>query len=757
LAQHLTEHIDVNELAKCEDEHSHDDNIVMMMTFVESLKALPANGVCNALRAELIHCSLIDRLAQFILRKMPSQPPSWSPALWTKHEMEMITQSGAKKKSLDDAWRLYFNRRGIRTALQVLAGLAKKHNSTQARIAMFGTMVQSLHWLESTSDKGILEIETNGIGLLAETLLDEMVEENVEVSHLVDNVRKKTKLRKREIAQDRRRKALGKMSPFGPLAGEAAASANESSAPSVDRETTASRLGSAILGSVADYFGVPQGASTRPSTAATARATKVQKDKEKASKPAWMTEMESMEEETGITCAICQEGRILQPSGLLGLYVYITKVSIPMNQCGARSDIDGSTLLKSLPPCLPHTLAAKRQIKEWFSVGKAVAAGHSATTSHTTTIGGKRCSNFTTTVTSANAIHISCHQKAKQADRNHPKAPKSEWEGAKLRNGRVSCNAILPLVSSHSSKVPLMAVDSALSDHQSIVANTLGASERNALWSTLFDARFLLLRIAYGEALNLDSGGGSLPSNAALIFHHFTMAEMLEKNSQLESLEASQHARGLSAAFLSACAIVTDGGSVSAGLRSAMIKGVADAAPMAMLTCILLHNQHDDSGDSDSEIKGMPHPNRRWSVGRELFLKGLVIAAGRNKALGINGSGCLASRKVGKRMRSSSFAEWDATGESDDTIGKTKSRTLDEFSMVLRPMLTLFAAFDNLSSHYHGQMDDMAIHTAAESLVTAVETCLKCKNLRELMGYVKVTLPDIELLQLLELGIATAP
>ena len=51
-----------------------------------------------------------------------------------------------------------------------------------------------------------------------------------------------------------------------------------------------------------------------------------------------MAEMEAMEEETGLTCAVCQEGSTLQPRELLGLYVYIKKVSIPYDKCGGRGD-----------------------------------------------------------------------------------------------------------------------------------------------------------------------------------------------------------------------------------------------------------------------------------------------------------------------------------------------------------------------------------------------------------------------------------
>ena len=47
-----------------------------------------------------------------------------------------------------------------------------------------------------------------------------------------------------------------------------------------------------------------------------------------------MHEMENLEEEEGLVCSVCQEGRTLQPSELLGLYAYVKKVSVGADQCG---------------------------------------------------------------------------------------------------------------------------------------------------------------------------------------------------------------------------------------------------------------------------------------------------------------------------------------------------------------------------------------------------------------------------------------
>jgi hypothetical protein len=53
---------------------------------------------------------------------------------------------------------------------------------------------------------------------------------------------------------------------------------------------------------------------------------------------------------------------------------------------------------------------------------------------------------------------------------------------------------------------------------------------------------------------------------------------------------------------------------------SALRKHIADAAPMAGVTCILFHNSRDDYSDAKEADDIMaPHPKRRWVIGREDF------------------------------------------------------------------------------------------------------------------------------------------
>jgi hypothetical protein len=53
----------------------------------------------------------------------------------------------------------------------------------------------------------------------------------------------------------------------------------------------------------------------------------------------------------------------------------------------------------------------------------------------------------------------------------------------------------------------------------------------------------------HGEPLNADCGGGFLPSKAQLVFYQLLMADMFEKDAQVDAPETAQQAQGLSAGF----------------------------------------------------------------------------------------------------------------------------------------------------------------------------------------------------------------
>jgi len=819
LAQHFATHIDVEALARvCEKEGDNGDDsqqqtrsAILMNTFVQTAISLPANSVCNTLRSALINCGLVERLATFIVQDMPKLPAPWSPALWQRGELPLadgpappeVKRKGGKassssinrnqqrpnKAQLEDAWRNYYRRGGVRTAFKILTGLCRQHGPTQARIAMFADFLRACHWLEGTSDSSTANVDTSGMGLLAETLLDGMTEDNEEVAKMVRSARKKTQLRKKELAQERRNLMLSQMSNYRPAAGAVVEAEDAPAGGSVARSGFASIL-APVVGlfqsnpASAGSTSSPAAAS-RPTAASAAakRSSRKGKTDKSAEKPAWLAEAEMMEDETGLTCAVCQEGRTLQPAEPLGLYAYLKKISIPIEQCGSRASIDGFTLLKALPTSLPPSLFGSTDIEEWYITAKTSAENLSSNalpTLTTTSGSGRRNSIFTTTVSAGNGIHFKCHRLARQADRNHPKAPKSEWEGAALRNSRVACNIILPLVSSHSSKVPLMAVDTALTEHQVALTNMLGVTPKSLLWTVLHDVRFLILRMAYGESLSTDCGGGSIASNCQLIFYQFIMADMFDKDAQVDQPEHSRQARGLAAGLLSACAIVSAKDYLANS--SSLTRAIADAAPMAAITSLVFHNNHADglsAESTSSEEAARPHPKRQWLAGRDFFLQALLICAGRRHARGMEGSGCQSSsRSGGSRLRSSSFADWDeteveleveASASSTDAAGRPASSlsrkrgrsssnkpTVEDFRHALRPMIIYYAIMDQLSSEFCLTMDDVQIQESAERMATVITECQRSRSIQELFRRANVTMNHDDIIAYLQKGMVVA-
>ena len=87
-----------------------------------------------------------------------------------------------------------------------------------------------------------------------------------------------------------------------------------------------------------------------------------------------------------------------------------------------------------------------------------------------------------------NTIHLSCHDQAAKADRNLSK-PKTEFEGATLRNSRCKCNSLLPI---NGPEVGSDAFALAIERH---FGNVGGDASKFRL--LLHDMRLLALRIAH--------------------------------------------------------------------------------------------------------------------------------------------------------------------------------------------------------------------------------------------------------------------
>ncbi len=793
LARHFVSHINFECLRQGDvtTDDSGDSKSVLMDTFVDAAIHLPPEPVCDTLRSELIREGFVSNLKIFLMREIPGTPPPWSSALFPKNSKASTSEDD--KQTKESLWQIFYSRNGLQTGFRILIGLCKEHVETQSHVAeekdesqaVQVSFLTSCHWIESTSDNSVAEISTNGLGILAETLLDTLSQGNKACEDKINELRKRTRDRKKEIAQERRSKALVNMSAFGRLAGDGAkktGKSNEGPEPSFGGVFSA--LSNAFSGRT------KQGEPTPKDSSSNTAENKIVDTKQKTeeSKPAWMLEMEAMEDESGLTCAVCQEGRTLQPTELLGLYAYIKKVSIPCNKGGFRGSIDGALLLLTLPYSLPASLRGTDVEDDWFRPAKSASTALKSTdhgaqtlTAAASSSMSSRPSYFLTTVTAGNAIHCTCHARARTADRNHPKAPKSEWEGASLRNSRVSCNVVLPLVSQKNSKVPVMSLENAIQDHNEIASKLLGTQPKPMLWTMLHDVRLLLLRMSYGEKLNIDCGGGSLTSNSALIYYMLFMADLFARDAEHDSPGAVHHAKHLTSGFLAASSILRASDYKDESITSQrMRRGLADAAPMISICCILFNNDptssdslslssfenkkcvknKNSSGDVASNSK------RCWELHKDHFLCALIRCAGRRQALGIDSSGCESSRghSLGRRTRSASFNEWDSSPEQDrrgsssmtggrNQIGKRgSSSTVEDHATALRPMITLFAVLDQISKDFTLNMEDETVEEAAERLVHIVEKCQRANNIRSLLSIVNVSMEDKKIIEEIEAG-----
>lgn len=318
----------------------------------------------------------------------------------------------------------------------------------------------------------------------------------------------------------------------------------------------------------------------------------------------------------------------------------------------------------------------------------------------------------------------------------------------------MTCNVILPLVSTKTSSVPLMSVENALADVSHNMTNTLGVRPKSMLWSCLHDIRFLLLRMAYGEALNADCGGGSSSSNFLLALYQLYTADMYAANAEHdESPEVSKHARNLSFGFLVGEDIVDmptfDRNSNSRSKR--LERGVADSAPMAALCSILFYNIDDGASRGTKAVKRSspqkskskePSPTRQWEVNKAKFLAGLIRCAGHRHSLGLTDSGCATSRGLSTGRKSvektRSFIDWN-----QEEIGmrvRHKSTMIDDYGQALRPMITLYAIFDQLSKDFVVNDDDESTEAASERLADKLETCYKANSIEDLLQVAEITM-----------------
>ena len=183
-----------------------------------------------------------------------------------------------------------------------------------------------------------------------------------------------------------------------------------------------------------------------------------------------------MDKEETLVCCTCGEGYSYNPSGVMGVYSYLTRVSVP-----SIGSVEGNPLFSSLPSKIsvtnvnlglglvstsvtsPTTTPKKMKTieddaeedvflmkptpptsEEVIALNGLLVKAKQHNSEFRLLTNHKTLSTYSS-VSAANAIHMQCHQRAVSADRSH-KNPKTEWEGSTLRNSRVKCNCLLPLV-----------------------------------------------------------------------------------------------------------------------------------------------------------------------------------------------------------------------------------------------------------------------------------------------------------------------
>lgn len=207
------------------------------------------------------------------------------------------------------------------------------------------------------------------------------------------------------------------------------------------------------------------------------------------------------------------------------------------------------------------------------------------------------------------------------------------------------------------------------------------------------------------------------------------------------------------------------------GRSKRLERGVADAAPMAALLSILFLNTNDkppstNSDSKDDSKKSTPSPTRQWERNKSKFLAGLIRCAGHQHSLGVTDSGCVTSRGIstGRQKnveKARFFANWSTGDDTSEpsalvSIRKSSSRRkttmIQEYSTALRPMITLYAIFDQLSSDFVVNNDDESTEKSSEKLATKMESCYKAESIQELLRIADISIGNDAICKYFEKG-----
>ena len=159
-----------------------------------------------------------------------------------------------------------------------------------------------------------------------------------------------------------------------------------------------------------------------------------------------------LEEEEGLACVICKEGYGLRPDDILGFYVFVSSVSVTKP---------------------------------------------SSETSH-----------VMSTVTHFNPIHMQCHREAARAEKAMKK-PKTEWEGATIRNQHTKCNNWYPICGPQILRHDYAGgVQWMFSSYPAV---------ENRLCNEIHNLKLLIDKFCYEESFSKESKGGGPEHNMQAI------------------------------------------------------------------------------------------------------------------------------------------------------------------------------------------------------------------------------------------------
>ncbi len=459
--------------------------------FEEALDTMACDRAGDAVRSALIDTGFLLHCCHFVLEGLPSSDAPWAD------------------------WEPYCRRDKLDRALRVLTGLTRAHKPSQAVLFEAG-LLTAMHRLERTPAS-----ISGEVGLLAETLLESMAENNRSITSTLSELREKERALKHAQASAQRDKALLAMQL--PVMGTTPGSPDGTDGGTRDENLPAS-----------------------------------------GGLPAWMEEMNKLEEETGLTCMVCREGYDCSPREILGAYIHARVVE------GSKlSQLEGYSLIQEpqkaqfeelLRQPLQHMEQYTRQnlhrrLMEEVNIGEPISRALQNASSNSGEKQKELGSLLISSTSAFNVLHFSCHRKATSADKNL-RNPKSEWEGAALRNSRMACNSMLPIKNPSLTEEPRSSglgpvtfswarcLDKHFSNIREVMQSELyssGGSRRRIvpavgrLCLVLHDIRLLLMQLCYQENLSSAKGGGSLGSNIKLFWYMLQFAGNVCKTGGVET------------------------------------------------------------------------------------------------------------------------------------------------------------------------------------------------------------------------------